>query len=242
MTFWFLFFTFTALWIAINGASIRTYNTSSLFKDAHIMTENEKFWFCERDMWKYKFYKDRYENVYNSFVEIVQNVEQQIEKEGWLKNLDSILHDSCYTVFDMDTEYNMTTDVLKFCFEREDTFTPEERLIAKEKLKKRYCYLKLRSYLLKKYQKSCESVIYQSISQYSRKYDIQNVPIMDMLFGTPKLCPLLLGEANCWREANREQCNSTNLEHWEKLYDLTSSYHGCNFNKRFISRDNSSEA
>lgn len=77
--------------------------------------------------------------------DILKNIEQQIEKDGSLNNLDSILQQTCYPVLDMDFAYNLTIDVLDFCHEQEATFTPEEILIVKEKLRKRFCYVDMRA-------------------------------------------------------------------------------------------------
>lgn len=84
-------------------------------------------------------------NLKYSFLATFIRVTQKIREQGSLKNLDSILAQTCIPAADEDVMYEVMTKLVKICFEQEDTFTPEEKLLVKEKLDQIFCnvYMKL---------------------------------------------------------------------------------------------------
>lgn len=205
-----------------NGASITENDATNYVNSAPNPTEGEKLWECTAKFWEHELYRERYKNAQNSWDDILKNTEQQIEIDGSLNNLDLILQQICYTVLDMDIAYNLTIDILDFCHGEKATFTPEELLIVKEKLRKKLCYADMRackkfvkylivftiiSYTINKLlrlknhcfpavldKQKCmvESREYQE--ECVRKYHNPKVANFDMYFGATKYCTYVLLE------------------------------------------------
>ncbi|XP_043465834.1 uncharacterized protein LOC122500798 [Leptopilina heterotoma] len=219
-----LSFTLCALWISTYGASVMAPNTG--FQPTMIF-QNE----CIAKVQNNTEIVENSVQLKYSFLTIFIKATQKIREQGSLKNLDSILEQTCLPATDENLLYDVLMSIIKSCVEQEFSFTPEETVMIKEKLEKIFCNLYLKLALLLSFSPECvtEPGIVNELQKCSQGQTINlSTPVRDWFFGNSEICTTQLKAIECLNDVFKDNCSADISKQIHSIMTEARNIIGCN--------------